>query len=203
MIQKMLLPRPLERMKYENVAIFSILQTIAYNFQVYTMIVTIQGSPLYNAFLRLLGCKVKEAIVFGEIYEFSLINIANKSIIDNAMITGHYVVFSDAMVGPSTVEGLVNEGCFVANASFSSNSRLTASLKSYVGTYQQLENDNHNVIADQVNDIEHQQSIVNQSFHDASDESRKVEENIDSIRVWLKGDGALSKVEEPFSLDSL
>ena len=60
-----------------------------------------------------------------------------------------------------------------------------------------------NVIADQVNDIEHQQSIANQSVHDASDESRKVEENIDSIRVWLKGDGALSKVEEPFSLDSL
>ncbi|GFH54083.1 hypothetical protein CTEN210_10559 [Chaetoceros tenuissimus] len=209
MIQKMLLPRPLERMKYQNVALFSILQTIAYNFQVYTMIVTVQGSPLYNVFLRLLGCKVKEAIVFGEIYEFSLITIANKSIIDNAMITGHYVVFSDAMVGPSTVEGLVSEGCFVANASFSSNSRLTASLKSYVGTYQQLENDDHNVIkmdsiqADQVNDIENQQAIANQSVHDASDESRKVEENVDSIRVWLKGDGALSKVEEPFSLDSL
>ncbi|CAB9504961.1 expressed unknown protein [Seminavis robusta] len=86
------------------------------------------GTPFFNWFLRGMGCNVEgQAFFFGiRLYDFPLMTIKDKTIIDSCIVSGHSWVFDGVYIGPTTVAGVLHEGSFcLANTYLLDSSKET------------------------------------------------------------------------------
>jgi len=124
-----------EHGKPASKTMYSLYSTMSFHFQQYSFLNIFQGSPAFNLILKLLGMRIEgRALLYPQrIYEFSFITVSNKTIIDGSHITGHYVVYSDIELGPSSFSGILHEGTYAANTILAD--KESGPLRAFVGGY--------------------------------------------------------------------
>ena len=102
---------------YSN-TMYSVYQTSNFVYHKYSFINTLLGSPPYTFIMRFLGVKNEgRALLYPFRFdEYPYISITNKTVVDGAYIGGHYVVYSEIILGPCKASGVMHEMYFAANA---------------------------------------------------------------------------------------
>lgn len=65
----------------------------------------------------------------------SLLLLTRETIISNADVNGHFVVFNDINLGPSYISGVVHDGVNIANALVTANKESDPPWRGFVATY--------------------------------------------------------------------
>jgi hypothetical protein len=103
-----------------NKPLYLVYLSSAWALQAWSILRLLHGTPLFNIVARVLGTTFHgKALFFGNrIYDFPfLVDIADKTVIDNCWVNGHFVVFQDIQLGPCHVSGVLHPYCFaMANA---------------------------------------------------------------------------------------
>jgi len=152
-----------------SATLHQLLLTFSYNYQTYSVLSVILGSPVYNCLLRMLGVKIDgRALLFpSRIHEFSMINFSDKAIIDSDHISGHYAVYDDITIGACRVGGISCGRNYFANAL--SIHAENGPMRAFVGTYPSSGKENrHNMSStyrNNVNDHEEQMHQENVEVH--------------------------------------
>lgn len=77
------------------------------------------GSPAFNYIAKGLGARYKGRVLcLGYIiYDFPYITFSDRTIVDEALITGHFGIYGNITLGPTLVSGILHQGSFaMANA---------------------------------------------------------------------------------------
>ena len=90
-------------------------QTAADTFEQWSFFRIFYGTPIFPFLARLMGATVEGRVLyFGErIYDFPLITLGDRTVIDNALVVGHSIDYGQLTFGHTHVHGLVHERTFV------------------------------------------------------------------------------------------
>merc|ERR1712107_642317 len=86
--------------------------------------------------MGLLGGKIEDrALLFPQrLYEISLLQFNDRTIVDSSFVTGHYEIYGKLAIGPCQVGGVLHEGSCALNALVLSGSDP---WRAFVGTHPQ------------------------------------------------------------------
>ena len=95
------------RTKPWNKALYTVYLTIVAAVLSWSMLLLLYGSKLYNAVARLLGATFQgEALFLGDrVYDFPLIEVADRTVVDGSSINAHSVQYGDISFGPCYISG--------------------------------------------------------------------------------------------------
>jgi len=101
-----------------NESIYAMYHISIYAFETWSCWEIFQGSPAFNFIVRLLGGTFEGCAILmpSRLYELTLLTFADKTVISNAHLSGHYVVYSKISLGPTRVSGVVHDGAYITNA---------------------------------------------------------------------------------------
>lgn len=99
--------------------LYALYLSMAFAYQEYSFLYTLLGTPAFNIIVKFLGTKLNgRALLFPQrMYEFPYITIADKTIVDNSHVSGHYAVYNDVNLGPTNISGVLHEGSYATNTS--------------------------------------------------------------------------------------
>jgi hypothetical protein len=80
-----------------NKPLYLVYLSIAWAIQVWSILLLLHDTPLFNFVAHILGTTFHgKALFFGHhVYYFPLVDIADKTVIDKSSINGHYAIFQD------------------------------------------------------------------------------------------------------------
>lgn len=95
--------------------LFDVVVHVSYIFPRWSMVWLLNGTPMMKWYLQFMGAKIEGMLwYFGcAVYDYPLLKLDGNTIIDNASLNGHYVVFGDIVAAESQVQGVVHPGTFV------------------------------------------------------------------------------------------
>jgi len=99
-----------------NVPLHSVYLGFSFAVQLWWILPLLWGTPMMKYAMITLGCDVRgrRLLYFGNrLYDFHLLTFADRTIVDESHVTGHYGVLQSMTLGRCYVSGVLHRNCFV------------------------------------------------------------------------------------------